>query len=411
MFRLFRRLVVRCNATLLSRAFALALCLLLPQLAGGQAPAAAPALAARAWVLVDATSGTTLASHAARERLEPASLTKLMTAYVVFTALAERRTALDKPVAVSPAAIAAPGRNGARMFIEPDKPVTVDELLRGMLVVSGNDAAVALAEHVSAGTPSAFVDRMNAEARRLGMTNTRFANPTGASDPQNYSTAEDLARLAQRLLADFPQFAPLFAQRDFTYNRVTQANRNRLLWTDAGVDGMKTGQTEAGGWSLLATATRPQGSGERAFGRRLLAVVLGAASDAVRAQEGLRLLNYGYTAFDTVRLYRRGDVLVQPEVWKGDRADVPVGVDRDVFITVPAAELRMLGKAGVQSSIERQDPLIAPLRKGETVGRLKVKAGAGTSVDVPVVAMETVGEAGLIGRAYDAVRLWWRRRN
>jgi D-alanyl-D-alanine carboxypeptidase (penicillin-binding protein 5/6) len=296
------------------------------------------------------------------------------------------------------------------MYVETGRPVTVDELLQGLLVSSGNDAAVALAEHI-AGTTSAFVERMNAEARRLGMTNTRFANPTGLSDPQHYSTAEDLARLAHRLLSDFPQHASLYAQREFTYNQVTQSNRNRLLWSNAGVDGVKTGQTEAAGWSIVASASRPQGSGDRAFNRRLIAVVLGAVSDSVRAQEALRLLNYGYAAFDTVRLYRQGEVLSQPEVWKGDRDSVPIGPERDIYVTVPSEALRALGNAGLKSSLERPDPLLAPLRKGETVGRLKISAGGDAVGDVPVVALESVGEAGLVGRAYDAVRLWWRRRN
>jgi D-alanyl-D-alanine carboxypeptidase (penicillin-binding protein 5/6) len=385
--------------------------LLLLLLAGGGAGAQpAPALAARAWTLIDATSGVTLAASGATQRLEPASLTKLMTAYVVFTALGERRTRLDAAVPVSAAAVAAPGRAGARMYVETGRPVTVDELLRGLMVASGSDAAVALAEH-TAGTTSAFVERMNAEARRLGMTNTRFANPTGLSDPQHYSTAEDLARLALRLLSDFPQYSPLYAQREFTYNQVTQSNRNRLLWSDAGVDGMKTGHTDAAGWSIVASASRPQGSGDRAFNRRLIAVVLGAASDSVRAQEALRLLNYGYAAFDTVRLYRQGEVLVQPEVWKGDRDSVPIGPERDIYVTVPSEALRALGNAGLQSSLERPDPLLAPLRKGETVGRLKIAVGGEAVGDVPVVALESVGEAGLVGRAYDAVRLWWRRRN
>lgn len=378
--------------------------------AGQSHAQAGPALAARAWTLVDATSGVTLASSAAAQRLEPASLTKLMTAYVVFTAIGEQRTRLDAGVTVSPAAVAAPGRAGARMFVEPGRPVTVDELLRGLVIASGNDAAVALAEH-TAGSTAAFVERMNAEARRLDLRNTRFANPAGWSDAQHYSTAEDLARLARRLLADFPQYAHLFALREFTYNRVTQANRNRLLWSDGSVDGMKTGHTDGAGWSIVATAARPQGSGERAFNRRLIAVVLGAGSDTVRAQEALRLLNYGYAAFDTVRLHRQGDVLVRPEVWKGDRSAVPLGVERDIYVTVPADALRALGGNALQSSIERPDPLIAPLRKGETVGRLKITAAGEAVADVPVVALESVDEAGLVGRAYDAFRLWWRRRN
>jgi D-alanyl-D-alanine carboxypeptidase (penicillin-binding protein 5/6) len=384
-------------------------CVLLVLLLIGFGARAQPALAARAWTLLDATSGVTLASHAARERLDPASLTKLMTAYVVFTALGEQRTRLDADVTVSPAALAAPGRAGARMYVEPGRPVNVQQLLSGLIVVSANDAAIALAEH-TAGSVEAFVERMNAEARRLGMANTRFANPTGLPDPQHYSTADDLARLARRVLADFPQFAPLFALRDFTYNRITQANRNRLLWSDASVDGLKTGQTEAGGWSIVATASRTQGSAENAFARRLVAVVLGAASESARAQEALRLLNYGYASFDTVRLYRQGDVLLRPEVWRGDRNDVPIGLERDVFVTVPAEELRRLGRVALQSAVERPDPLLAPLAKGETVGRLRITAGAETLADVPVIALEAVGEGGLMHRAYDAVRLWWRRR-
>ncbi|HET9025396.1 MAG TPA: D-alanyl-D-alanine carboxypeptidase family protein [Burkholderiaceae bacterium] len=384
--------------------------LLLLLATGGAFAQSGPVLAARAWTLVDATSGLTLTSSAATERLEPASLTKLMTAYVVFTALGEKRTRLDASVKVSATALAAPGRAGSRMYIEPGRPVTVDELLRGLIVVSGNDAAVALAEH-TAGSGDAFVERMNAEARRLGMTNTRFANATGLSDSQHYSSAADLARLAQRLLSDFPQYAPLFAQREFTYNRITQSNRNRLLWSDGSVDGLKTGHTEGAGWSVIATAARVQGTGERAFNRRLIAVVLGAASDSVRAQEALRLLNFGYSAFDTVRIYKQGDVLARAEVWKGDAGVVPIGIERDVYVTVPTDALRALGRVGMQSMLERNDPLLAPLRRGETVGRLRITAGGQDVATVPVVALDSVGEAGLFGRAYDAVRLWWRRRN
>jgi D-alanyl-D-alanine carboxypeptidase (penicillin-binding protein 5/6) len=387
----------------------LCLVLLLPT-AGSALAQSGPVLAARAWTLVDAMSGLTIASSAATQRVEPASLAKLMTAYVVFTAIGERRTRLDAAVNVSAAAVAAPGRAGSRMYIEPGRPVTVDELLRGLIVVSGNDAAAALAEH-TAGSPEAFVERMNAEARRLGMANTRFANATGLPDPQQYSTAEDLARLAQRLLSDFPQYSALFAQREFTYNGITQSNRNRLLWSDGSVDGLKTGQTEGAGWSVIATATRAQGTGERAFNRRLVAVVLGAASDSARAQEALRLLNFGYSAFDTVRLYRQGDVLARAEVWKGDAGEVPIGIGRDVFVTVPVDALRALGKAGFQSALERNDPLLAPIDKGEIVGRLKISAAGNAVAAVPVIALERVGEAGLFGRAYDAVRLWWRRRN
>jgi serine-type D-Ala-D-Ala carboxypeptidase (penicillin-binding protein 5/6) len=392
----------------LCRGLALVAALLLGSTAQAQSPP--PSLSARAWLLLDVASGATLASHEPALRLEPASLTKLMTAYVVFIALAERRIALDDKVNVSPAAFAAPGRSGARMFIEPGRPVTVQELLRGLIVVSGNDAAVALAEHAS-GNQAAFVDRMNAEARRLDLKDTQFANSTGLSDPQQYSSARDLARLALRLGADFPQHRDLFREREFTYNRITQANRNRLLWSDPSVDGMKTGHLEASGWSIVASAARQRGSGDNVFERRLIAIVLGAPSDAVRAQDALRLLNYGYSEYDTVRIHRGSTVLARAEIWKGDASEVPIGPDRDVYITLPAEELRRLGERGLRSSIERPDPLIAPLARGETVGRLKVSAEGRVVADAPVVALETVQPAGLFGRAYDAVRLWWRRRN
>ena len=370
----------------------------------------APTLAARAWLLVDVTSGTRLAASEPTARLEPASLTKLMTAYVVFTALHEKRMALDDNVTVSPAAFAAPGKAGARMYLEPGRAVNVDELLRGMLTVSASDAAVALAE-ASAGSIEEFVGRMNAEARRLGMSNTHFANPTGQSDAQNYSSAEDLAILAGRLLADFPQHAPLFAQREFSYNNVSQANRNRLLWTDSHIDGMKTGQLAAAGWSVVATSARAQGSGEKNFQRRLIAVVLGAPNEATRTQETLRLINHGYAAFDTVRLYRRGEVLATPQVWKGDLSVVPVGVERDVYVTVPAHELRALGAEPLKSRLERPDPLMAPLQRGEVIGRMVISAGGRTVGHVPVVALERVDSAGLLRRAYDAMVLWWRKRS
>ena len=296
------------------------------------------------------------------------------------------------------------------MYLEPGRAVTVDQLLRGMLTVSASDAAVALAEH-SGNNVEAFVARMNAEARRLGMANTHFANPTGQSDPQNYSSAEDMAILARRLLADFPQHASLFAQREFAYNNVSQANRNRLLWTDSHVDGMKTGQLSAAGWSVVATTARPQGDGERSFQRRLIAVVLGAPSESLRTQETLRLINHGYAAFDTVQLYRRGDVLATPAVWKGDRSTVQVGVDRDVYVTVASSELRALGAEGLKSWIERPDPLVAPLQQGETVGRVLVSSAGRRVADVPVVALERVHSGGLLRRAYDALVLWWRKRS
>jgi D-alanyl-D-alanine carboxypeptidase (penicillin-binding protein 5/6) len=375
-----------------------------------QVAAQPPILSAQSWLLLDANSGATLTSHEPDRRLQPASLAQLMTAFVVFVALGERRIALEDRVTISQAAFAAPGRDGARMFIEPGATVTVAELLRGLIVSSANDAAVALAEH-AAGSQAAFVDRMNAEVRRLGLVDTRFANPTGLPDAQQYSTARDLARLARRLRSDFPQFVPLFRERDFTYNRIAQANPNRLLWSDPSVDGMKTGQLDSSGWSVVASATRPRGSTSGTWDRTLIAVVLGAPSDGVRAQEALHLLNYGFIEYDTVRLFRGAQVLSRAEVLKGELSELPIGPEADVFVTVTASELQGLGDRALRTEIERSDPLLAPLTKGETVGRLKVRIPGKVLADVPVVALESVPPAGLFGRAYDAVRLWWRRRN
>ena len=273
----------------------------------------APALAAAAYVLVDTTSGQTLAAINADERRDPASLTKLMTAYVVFGALRGKAIVPSQMVNVSERAWRA---EGSRMFIEPRKAVSVDELLRGMIVQSGNDASIALAELV-AGSEPAFVERMNQEAKRLGMASTQFVNATGLADPQHWSTAGDIATLAQAVIRDYPEYYPLYSLREYRYNKITQPNRNRLLWSDPYVDGMKTGHTEAAGWCLVASAKRGE--------RRLLSVVLGALSDAARAAESQKLLNYGFQAFDTVQLYQSGKPVSALKVWKGEEREVNAG--------------------------------------------------------------------------------------
>lgn len=265
----------------------------------------APTVAAAAYVLTDVTSGQTLASANADERREPASLTKLMTAHLVFAALRAKTIVPSQMVNVSQRAWRA---EGSRTFIEPRKAVSVDELLRGMIVQSGNDASIALAELVS-GSEEAFVVRMNAEAGRLGLTNTRFTNATGLAHPQHFSTAADMAKLAAALIRDFPDYYPLYSQKEFRYNNIMQANRNRLLWTDPYVDGVKTGHTDAAGWCLIASAKRGE--------RRVLSVVLGASSDAARAVESQKLLNWGFQAFDTVQLYQSGQQVAALRVWKG----------------------------------------------------------------------------------------------
>src|SRR6266568_7887578 len=283
----------------------------------------APAIAAKSYLLIDTLSGQTLASQNADEPREPASLTKLMTAYLVFRALREKEILPSQMVNVSERAWRA---EGSRMFIEPKKAVSVDELLRGEIVQSGNDAAIALAEAVS-GSEEAFVVRMNQEATRLGMKNTRFANATGLPSPQHVSSAADLARVAAAIIKDFPEYYPLYALKEYRYNNITQANRNRLLWTDPFVDGMKTGFTDAAGYCLIASAKRGP--------RRLVSVVLGAGSDAARASESQKLLNYGFQFYDTVQLYQTGQPVSTLKVWKGAVDSVAAGFVADQYVTLP----------------------------------------------------------------------------
>ena len=350
----------------------------------------APAVNASSYVLVDMTSGQTLLSYNADEPRDPASLTKLMTAYLVFAALRQKVIMPSQMVNVSPRAWKA---SGSRMFIEPRKSVSVDELLRGMIVQSGNDASIALAELVN-GSEEAFVVRMNQEAARLGMTNTRFANATGLSAPQHHATAADLGKLASALIRDYPEFYPIYSQKEFRYNNITQANRNRLLWTDPHVDGVKTGHTDNAGWCLVASALRGE--------RRLVAVVLGASSDAARAIEAQKLLNYGFQAFDTVALYQSGKPVTQLPVWKGATPTVSAGFLADRHVTLAKGQADKLSLALVA-----QDRLIAPVQSGQNVGTVKVSFDGKPVAEFPLIALEDVPPASLAGRAWDTVRLWF----
>jgi D-alanyl-D-alanine carboxypeptidase (penicillin-binding protein 5/6) len=280
------------------------------------------------------------------------------------------------------------------MFIEPKTPVTVDELLRGMIVQSGNDACIALAEAI-AGTEEAFAQKMNREAQRLGLQNTRFANSTGLPDPQHYSTANDLAKLASALIRDFPEYYTLYSIREYRYNNISQPNRNRLLWTDPNVDGVKTGHTENAGYCLVASAKRGN--------RRLLSVVLGTASDSVRAIESQKLLNHGFQYYDTVRLYEKGQQLSTLEVWKGADGKVKAGFDRDLFFTVPKGE-----SDKVKASLVSHQPLIAPVSRGQQVATLKLAIDGRQIAEFPVLALEAVAVAGPIGRTWDTLRLWFK---
>lgn len=351
----------------------------------------APAISAPSYVLLDFTSGHAIVAENADERREPASLTKLMTAYLVFAALRDQTITATQIVTVSTAAWRA---EGSRMFIDPRKSVTVDELLRGVIVQSGNDASIALAELV-AGSETAFADKMNAEAARLGLTNTHFANATGLSDPQHYSTAADLAQLAAALIRVFPEDYRRYSLREYRYNNITQPNRNRLLWLDPYVDGMKTGHTDAAGWCLIGSAKRGE--------RRLLAVVLGAGSDGARTNDAQQLLNYGFQAFDSVQLYPPGKSISSLRVWKGEANDVAAGFVAAKYITLPKGKAEKLAL-----SMTATEPLVAPVVKGQNVGTVNVSLEGKVVAQFPLVALAEVRAANIFGRAWDTVRLWFK---
>lgn len=355
-----------------------------------------PTIAAKSWLLLDATSNQVLASSEPDMRIEPASLTKLMTAYVAFTAVQDKKLDLNQMITISTNAWKV-DPSSSKMFIEPRVPVKVNDLLYGLIVQSGNDAAVAIAEAV-AGTEDAFVALMNREAERMGMKSTHFANPHGLPSASNYSTARDLSVLASHLINDHPEFYKIYSTKEYTYNNIKQPNRNRLLWLDPTVDGMKTGYTQGAGYCLISTAKRPNGTGER----RLISVVLGTVSDQARAQESQKLLNWGFLNFDTVKLYAKNEPIATPNVWKGTQNTVKIGFTRDVYVTVPK---------GVANSMKpvlaRKDPLVAPIDKNSQVGTIKVMSADGKVVsELPVLALEQVGQAGLFGRALDSIRLW-----
>ncbi len=358
------------------------------------AQVAPPALAARAWLLFDATSGQVLAAHEPDLKIEPASLTKVMTAYLAFNALKEKRLALDQRPAVSNAAYKA---IGSRMFVDPLKPATVEELLNGMIVQSGNDATVVLAEAL-AGSEAVFAQQMNREAQRLGLVNTSFRNATGLPDPEHFTTARDLATLAARLIADHPEHYPLYSKREYVFNNIRQPNRNRLLAIDPSVDGMKTGHTDAAGYCLIASARRAQPGfdGER----RLISVVLGTASETARAIESQKLLNFGFQNFDAVRLHPKGKAVGQYEIWKGKTDKVAAGIEHDLVVSVPRGQADR-----VKAEVERIQPLVAPIALGQRIGTMRVKLDDRVVLERPLVALSGVELAGWIGRTWDGLRL------
>jgi D-alanyl-D-alanine carboxypeptidase (penicillin-binding protein 5/6) len=355
------------------------------------AAVAPPAIAAKAYLLVDVLSGQALVAVNADEPREPASLTKLMTAYLVFRALRDKELTPSQMATVSQKAWRA---EGSRMFIDPKKAVSVDELLHGEIVQSGNDAAIALAE-AAAGSEQAFVERMNREAARIGMKNTRFVNATGLPAPQQVSTAADLALITAAIIRDFPEYYSLYSIKEYRYNNITQSNRNRLLWSDLYVDGVKTGFTDGAGYCLIASAKRGP--------RRLLAVVLGAASDSSRAVEAQKLLNYGFQFYDTVQLYQNGAQVSALKVWKGAADSVPAGFIADQYVTLPKGQAPQL-----KLTLEAVEPLLAPITRGQRVGIVKVTLDAKPVGEYPLVALAEVPLASLFGRAWDTIRLWFK---
>ena len=356
-----------------------------------------PEIAARTYMLVDVTANQILAAKDIDVPVEQASLTKLMTSYLVFDALRSKKLTLEQTLPVSVRAWKMPG---SRMFIDPKMQVPVEDLIKGMVVQSGNDATVALAEGVG-GTVERFVELMNAQAKALGMTATTYKNPEGLTEPGHLTTARDLATLSTRLMHDFPEYMHYDAMKFYRYPGTPASNgnnRNLLLFRDPTVDGLKTGHTDAAGYCLVATAKRDfPGVGSR----RLLSVVLGAASENARANESQKLLNWGYTAFDAVKLFEAGQAVATPNVWKGTANTIKLGRPDAIVVAVPA------GSAGkVKTTVVRPDPLVAPFTKGQAVGSLKITLADQPLLDVPLVTLEAVDQAGFFGRAWDAVRLW-----
>ena len=369
-----------------------------------QAPQA-PEIAARSYLLLDVTANQILAAKDIDSPVEPASLTKLMTEYLVFDALKSKKIDLKQTFGVSERAWKMPG---SRMFIDPKMQVPVEDLIKGMVVQSGNDATMALAEGVG-GSAEHFVKLMNEQAKALGMKSTSYKNPEGLTEPGHTTTARDLSILATRLMSDFPDYIGYSAIKKYRYPGTPAANdtnRNTLLFRDPTVDGLKTGHTEAAGYCMIATARRDfpnLGAGQSAGSRRLVAIVLGTLSDSARANETQKLLNWGYTAFEAVKLFDAGQAVVSPNVWKGKINTVKLGQMQSIVVAVPAGTA-----ANLKTQVARQDPLVAPIGRGQRLGTLKVTSGDNPAIvaEVPLVALDTVEEAGIFGRGWDALRLW-----
>ncbi len=348
-----------------------------------------PALAVKAYLLQDFNSGNDIASYEKDARIEPASLTKIMTAYIVFDALQKGHLKLDQVIPVSEKAWKV---EGSKMFIEPNKPVTVDELLHGMIIQSGNDATIALAEAVG-GDEAVFAQMMNQQAAKLGLTHSHFMNATGLPDQEHYTTAADLAKLATALIRDFPlEYRRLYSVKEYTYNKITQPNRNRLLWLDANVDGMKTGHTETAGYCLISSSKRDS--------TRLVSVVLGAANEAMRASESQKLLNYGFQFYESTLVYKANQTVHTLRVYKGQERTVPAALAKDFYLSLPKGDY-----ARVRATSTTQQPLIAPIKAGQPVGKIIFTLDGKTIGQQTLVAAHAVEQGGFFSRIADSVRL------
>jgi serine-type D-Ala-D-Ala carboxypeptidase (penicillin-binding protein 5/6) len=355
------------------------------------APVAPPAVNAAAYLVVEATSGQVLAESNTKQRRDPASLTKLMTAYLVFDALHQKQLSLSQRLRVPERAWKA---EGSRMFIEPGTPVTTEDLLRGLIIQSGNDAAIALAISV-AGNEGDFIARMNREAKKLGMEDTQFLNPTGLTQQGHYSTAHDLAILSLALMRNFPQYTKFYAEKSYTHNRIVQENRNRLLFTDPTVDGLKTGHTDAAGWCLISTVNRPP--------RKLLTVLLGAPSEATRINESRKLIDWAFTVFEAKKLFEGGKAIQQLTVWKSTVDVIPVGFRDDVTAVTDTGR-----GANLTTELTIPEPRLGPLAAGDTVGKLVVKRAGSVIYERDVIAMEAAPGAPIWKRMWHGFVLFWK---
>jgi D-alanyl-D-alanine carboxypeptidase (penicillin-binding protein 5/6) len=351
---------------------------------------AAPALGANSYILLDFNSADVLVESNPDMHVEPASITKVMTSYVVFTELAGGNIKLDDKVNISEIAWRT---GGSRMFIEPLMDVTVEQLIKGMVIQSGNDASVALAEHLG-GTESAFAGLMNHYAEQLGMTNSHFMNSTGLPHKDHYTTARDVAVLSAALIADFPQYYSWYAEKEYSFNDIRQHNRNNLLWRDPAVDGLKTGHTQAAGYCLAASAKRD--------GMRLVSVVLGSSSESSRVSESQSLLNYGFRFFETVQLYKAGQELAQGKVWKGEKEQIRLGIKDELFVTIPRGRYDEL-----DAQVEMRPELIAPIAEGEEVGQISIRIEDREITSRGLIALDSVTEAGFFGRTWDGMNMWF----